>query len=132
MTEIRNVFVKFFNSNPYIQLEVNSGEILSFFFENKFYYRRKSPWFGASEFITKEFVRTLEEKNIFTIAKLDAELSDFKSTSFVHYLWNNFTFIFPVFLLLLSTVILIIGFFGGERQIHINTLLALIFFKKYF
>ena len=113
--EINKVSVKFFNNNPYIQLQTTSNSIYSFFFENKFYYRKKSPWFGASEFITKEFVKTLEEKNLFTIAKLEANISENTQSTFLHTFWNNFVLVFPVLLILISVSILLIGLFGGPQ-----------------
>ena len=113
--EINNVSVKFFNNNPYIQLQTNNNAKYSFFFENKFYSRKKSPWFGASEFITKEFVKTLEERNLFTLAKLEANISENNQSTFLHTFWYNFALVFPILLILLSTTILLIGLFGGPQ-----------------
>lgn len=114
-SEILDVSIKFFNSNPYIQLNTKSGSVYSFFFENKFYYRRNAPWFGASEFITREFVKKLEEKNLYSIAKLEAQIYENKSTPRIHYIWNNFTYVFPVVLLVISTIILLLGWVGGPQ-----------------
>ena len=113
--EITVVSLKYFNCNPYFQLDTKSGAKYSLFFENKFYYRKKSPWFGASEFITKEFVKTLEEKNLFTIAKLEANISENTQSTFLHTFWNNFVLVFPVLLILISVSILLIGLFGGPQ-----------------
>ena len=115
--DIHSVDLKFFNSNPYIQLTTSESKF-SFFFENKFYYRRKAPWFGASEFITREFVKILEEKNLYSIQKLDSNLlSNESHGAFIHSFWNFFFIVFPVLLLVLAIVILLGGlFFGPQTQ----------------
>ena len=115
--DISKVSINYFNSNPYFQLNLQSGNKYSFFFENKFYYRKKAPWYGASEFVTKEFVKILEEKNLFSMTKLENQVSENTHPPFIHMIWNSFFFIFPIILVLLSIAILLTGFLYGTQVI---------------
>lgn len=114
-SEITNVSVKFFNSNPYIHLESSSGENYSLYFENKFYYRKRAPWFGASQFITTEFVKLLEEKNLFTVAQLEAAISENTVTPSMHAVWNALYYAVPVAFVAISLVVIITGYFFGYQ-----------------
>ena len=111
-SEIRNVQLKFFNANPYLQLDIEGNTIHSFFFESKFYYRKKIPWFGASQFLTTEFVKILEEKELFSVNDLENRLQDNTQTPFIHKVWNYFFWIFPIVLILITIYILYLGFTG--------------------
>ena len=108
-SDITGVKVKFFNCNPYLQLASSSGESFNFFFENKFYYRKKAPWYGASEFITTSFVKALEEKNLFTVDKLKANVGENITTPTMHKLWNLSFFVVPVILIIVSVIVLYVG-----------------------
>ena len=123
--EITSINVKFFNSNPYIQIRTKVDSIYSFYFENKFYYRHKKPWYGASEFITKEFVKILEEKNLFSVEKLESNLySNTGSGARVHSLWNSIFVILPILMLVLAIIILLGGlFYGPQTQFLFKKLL---------
>ena len=114
-SEIGNVSVKFFNRNPYIYLETASGNNYSLFFENKFYYRKKAPWFGASKFITTEFVRILEEKGLFSVAKLEAIVSENTAVPTIHKIWNTLFYVIPIVLVLISIVVIYTGFMYGYQ-----------------
>ena len=115
--EITVVSLKYFNCNPYFQLDTKSGAKYSLFFENKFYYRKKAPWFGASEFISKEFVKILQEKNLFSLKTLEDQVSENSHTPLIHQVWNTLFLVFPVLLVVLSVIILYSGFVYGY-QIH--------------
>lgn len=114
-SDIQSVNVKFFNSNPYLQLTSSNGESFSFYFENKFYYRKNAPWFGASEFITTAFVKALEEKNLFSVEKLKANLQENTFTPFIHKFWNFAYYAFPTALVILSTIILVVGIMQNSQ-----------------
>lgn len=105
---IKNVELKFFNANPYIQID-NSGTLHNFFFESKFYYRKKVPWFGASKFLTQEFVKLLEEKELFTSKKLEELVDQNTESLLMHKIWNNFFWVFPPFLIIISIIMIILG-----------------------
>ena len=116
--EIKDVRVKFFNSNPYIQLMTSSDTVYSLFFENKFYYRRRAPWFGASEYITTEFVKILEEKNLFTVDKLISNVQTNRQGKLIHSVWNSLFLLIPVVLIFTSVFILYAGWtFGSQIQL---------------
>ncbi|MFV2016901.1 MAG: hypothetical protein ACC656_15830 [Candidatus Heimdallarchaeota archaeon] len=108
-TEIKSVSIQFFNNNPYIQLNISGNTKHSFFFESNFFYRKKAPWFGGSEFMTKEFVNLLEEKGLFTLKQLEKQLEGNSEISQIHKIWNTFFWVFPPILLLISLVILYLG-----------------------
>lgn len=114
-SEISNVSVKFFNSNPYITLESSSGDNYSLFFENKFYYRKRAPWFGASQFITIEFVKLLEEKNLFSVAKLEAVIAENTATPTIHTVWNTLYYALPIAFVAISLVVIYTGFIYGYQ-----------------
>lgn len=122
---IKDVELKYFNGNPYLQFKtdskiqldktVNSATygrqtVVSMFFENKFYYRKFAPWFGASEYITTEFVKTLEEHNLFSVEKLRSRISENMDDFFGHSLWNISFLALPLLLILFSLIILVVGF----------------------
>jgi hypothetical protein len=110
--DFKKVSIKFFNGNPYIQFEV-AEQTYSFYFENKFYFRKKAPWFGASEFKTKEFVKVLEEKNLLTVDKLYSNVESNNQSPFIHTLWNSMFFIIPPVLFIASIAFLYAGLIAG-------------------
>ena len=112
-SDINHVELKFFNSNPYIQLDISGNTVHSLFFESKFYYRKKDPWFGGSKFFTTEFVKLLEEKGLYSLNDLKNELESNSYIPSIHKLWNAFFWIFPPVLLFITIYILYLGFTNG-------------------
>ena len=111
-SEIKSASVKSFNANPYIQIIKKDGSKESFFFESKFYYRKKAPWFGASKFLTESFVKILDSKSLLSMAEFEDEIKN-KSTTIVHRIWNSIFWVLPPLLLIASYLIIIAGLEAG-------------------
>ena len=114
--EIQEVQIKFCNGNPYVQMKNSSTSRpnVSFFFPSKWYKRHIKPWFGASSNITLEFLDIIiENTEVITREPLEKEILENNANPVIQRLWNIFFFIFPLFLIVFSIIIIIAGITAG-------------------
>lgn len=107
--KITSVKLNFFNGNPYLQLDISGNTKHNLFFETKFYYRKIAPWFGGSSFLTTEFVKILETHNLYTVSAMTREIEKNIDNKLIHTIWNNFFWILPPSLLVITIIILFKG-----------------------
>ncbi|MHA2363090.1 MAG: hypothetical protein ACXAC7_03975 [Candidatus Hodarchaeales archaeon] len=112
--EIKSVEIKTFNGNPYLKLQTSTPTkpIVSFYFLSKWWKRHKNPWFGASSFLTLEFLKILEEKtNICTYDECEQIiLQNTSKNPFIQKIWNTLFWIIPPSLAIFSVFILYLGY----------------------
>lgn len=114
--EITDVQIKNFNGNPYVQLSTSmqSRPLVSFFFPSKWYKRHFKPWFGASPFLTLEFLKILDEQTQKdSQEKLEQIILENNANPSIQRIWNLFFWVFPLSLAIVSIYILIFGITAG-------------------
>lgn len=121
--DITDVHIKFFHGNPYVQLRTTQGEpnkVVSLYFPTKWYHQRREPWHGASQFLTEEFTKVLEEQTgKVTVQGLREAVQANTATPPLYKLWNITYWTVPALFVLLTIVVIVVGLTMGGNPLPI-------------